>query len=890
MNALVRKEIRLVSPVWLLVLALELVWPWLHQDLEAAVNLGPIGLFFGLILLAVDPWGREFFLGTFSHLLSQPLERRQLWRAKISVLCIGAAAIFLVWLASYSLRLRLALADPGILWHANPKLIWDELGMAVWSGLLLFFVALSGGLWTALLFRQIAAAFWISFLAPVSLFMAMEYFLPSSWEQNRWVSLAIRAGAAAIYSGWGFWLAHRLFHRAQDAGWTGGVISFSRWRYFESAAAPAVSLRQPRALRALFRKELQLQSITWFCAAAVLGLHASVIVMRMVHGPYVGQPDDSLARLLSEFFWAVWLILPLIIGCTAVAEERRLTVTESQFCQPVSRRVQFLVKFVPTMVSGIILGGVMPALVEGIAFRLGAPNQDFNFQAAGFISLGAISVFAAVLVFTAAYASTLVTTFLQAMGLSVVLVVGGAGFGGMILHARSLLGLSLNPPVTMAVAIVTGLILVPWLTFRNYRQLETGARIWRRNAVTLALGAGCIWLASSALYNRAWEVFEPDEPAHGPAKLSLSTPPVLRETFYGMLCVRLPDGQFWFDRLDSFYSVPSRFKRMWQAIADPLPYSVGPHQFVSGSNWVSVTTRFVSMHLDASELSGQYGRIQATTNHIAGYLDTIGIQRDGTLWLSKSDQGQWNGNSLDRFGTESDWKQVIRVYPTVLLLKRDGTLWRWGEHPLDWSQWPPQWPTLQTHKLRQVGTNADWAELISVGRILARKTDGSVWDLYVKGTDVHFSRDRHFDSASFQTLSVENDNAAYIRPDGTLWASVNQGNLKKLSDFRQVGTGTHWVAARMSFNRLVALKSDGTLWVWQQPRRAFDTALDEPPKSMSIHHDWVALTGDWSNVITLAADGSLWLWPDRAPYNYYSTPLKLPKQPKRLGNISTPGK
>src|ERR1022692_1390511 len=121
---------------------------------------------------------------------------------------------------------------------------------------------------------------------------------------------------------------------------------------------------------------MQLQSISWFCAAALLALHLAVIVMRKVHGSF---ERDSLAGTASEFFWALWLIMPLIIGGMMVAEERRLGVTEEQFSLPASRQLQFALKFFPALIFGIILGGFMPLLLEVFAAFIGAPNPDVSF-------------------------------------------------------------------------------------------------------------------------------------------------------------------------------------------------------------------------------------------------------------------------------------------------------------------------------------------------------------------------------------------------------------------------------------------------------------------------------------------------------------------------------
>ena len=112
-----------------------------------------------------------------------------------------------------------------------------------------------------------------------------------------------------------------------------------------------------RPMAALLGKELQLHSVSLFCAGVLLVLHIGVFFLRIL---YANSHRNTLAAVVSEFFWVAWLVLPLVIGGTAVAEERKLGVTEGQFCLPVSRRLQFAIKFIPAMIFGTLLGGVMP--------------------------------------------------------------------------------------------------------------------------------------------------------------------------------------------------------------------------------------------------------------------------------------------------------------------------------------------------------------------------------------------------------------------------------------------------------------------------------------------------------------------------------------------------
>jgi alpha-tubulin suppressor-like RCC1 family protein len=106
----------------------------------------------------------------------------------------------------------------------------------------------------------------------------------------------------------------------------------------------------------------------------------------------------------------------------------------------------------------------------------------------------------------------------------------------------------------------------------------------------------------------------------------------------------------------------------------------------------------------------------------------------------------------------------------------------------------------------------------------------------------------------------------------------------------QVGKENDWRAVAVNQSRMVALKSDGSLWQWHflnpwdMSQEQLILTAQEPPTRLGIHNDWVAITSDWEDVIALAADGSLWLWPDREQSERFNL-LKLPKQPEFLGNV-----
>ena len=893
MNPLLKKEIRLILPAFLAVLLLEVCQPWISHDHDTAISVAPVLFFFGIILLAVDSFGREFSLGTFTSLMAQPMERGQIWRTKIFVLLAAGLLIFGAYFASCEFRLYAAMVESQSVRVYNQSTIQGDFGRAMLASVAVLLIALTGGLWTALLLRQISAAFWITMLAPAGLAMgiifAMSLLFKSAPDGALYLVLY---SAAAIYVASTFWLAHRLFLRAEDSGWTGGVVAFSKWRYFEKTNQPVQSRRQSRALAALFKKELQLQSISLFGAATLLGLHLAVFILR---GFYVPNHQNSLAEAASEFFWVLWLIIPLVIGCTAVAEERKLGVVAEQFCLPVSRRSQFWLKGVITLLLGVLLGGLTPLLLESLAMRLGIPTEIFKNTDYPWLILALAAGLAGI----GFAASTLARNFLQALSIAIVMIVGVSLSITYLSAVVSQLGeyqqrfflFGLIPDswgLVVLLGLPTLIVAVPWLLYGNFNNYQEGGRLWRRNVVGVVAILAVILAGSATIYQRPWELWQPAEPAHGVPVLSQANPPELQTGNPLAMQVRLPDGRIWCGSLGySFWAEqPSVANILWTLLVHPLPQITGPTVYIGGSNWVSATTWHVG-----------FWDLKERNTRVNGYLDTIGIQTNGTLWISREARPVvWTGAEMSQFGDETNWHQVVRLQATAaLLLKNDGSLWQWGTNRLDWNHWQTAWPTLRNLPMTRLGTNSDWQSIFSSGNwSCLQKSDGTLWSGNYRGKDglvelTHPLPRPNLNPANSQNTSIYSEyQIASVRPDGTLWLDWRpvgtNGARPGDTGFVQVGQDSHWQLVRVMENCMVALKSDGSLWQWDLAAAKTPAAVQKtPPIRLGIHQDWLAMAGYWNGVITLAADGSLWLWPDRT--EEAATFLRLPRQPEALGNI-----
>ena len=385
MNPFLKKEIRLLLPCCLISLLLTfanwLVPPNPSGYWEMFLSGFPFLLCpVMVVMLALDSFGMEISSGIFTSLLAQPVPRQQIWRMKSMLLLAAIVIILLAWWYSFFLNATVHF------WISEVNVREVMLGTGLFA-----LVVYSGGLWTVLLLRQVAAAFWFTLIVPAALLTISTFLLQDT--SDRAVEL-VAVIVLTAYSVAGFFFARWLFLRAQDVTWTGGTIALPELRWlrrrsepprdsqsaFDIGSSGASSHRTWRPKAALFVKELQLHSVTLFFAGALLVLHIGVLLLRIY---YTNSHRNSLAEGVSDFFWMLWLVLPLTIGCSAVAEEWKLGVAESQFCLPVSRRWQFAIKFIPAMIFGILLGGVMPVLLETVARHLGWHN-DFDFGSIGF--------------------------------------------------------------------------------------------------------------------------------------------------------------------------------------------------------------------------------------------------------------------------------------------------------------------------------------------------------------------------------------------------------------------------------------------------------------------------------------------------------------------------
>ncbi len=846
-----RKEIRLLLPFFAIAVFLAAVPVWLFPESSYKAPMSGMifgGFALGTMLLGLAPFGQEFSLGTFSSLLAQPAKRNRIWGTKLLLSAVAAIIVLLVLIISLHLRLNSLLNavnerllnDEWKVWNLSVR---DSLMVSLhswglwWIGGVLVVVGLAGGLWTTLLFRQTGAALWFAILVPGVIYLCVEWFTRE--ESTRNICLAALLG---IYSIAGVVWAHRMFLQAQDAQWLGGTVSLLGFTSSETQSKSAM-VRRKKPIAALFRKEIQSQQVSLIIAFGMLVLHVSTLAVRKFYN--FGYSSE--VRFAFEAVPFLWLLMPLVIGGVAVAEERKLGVMESQMCLPVTRRLQFTVKATVVLLLGVALGGLAPWLIEGLGVLLKItselPTPNGVTRGEGFYySLVILAILGAAFTLISFYASTLTRNLLHTLGtalafgialwLLVVWINGQINFGDETFTLwKGLLIFIIGAPA-LAIAIA-------WLSFANYKRLYVEWRMWFRNLIVIAIWLVSIGMATAVIYQRPWELLTAREPRHGAARLSGPARPDLAVTDYRVFAL-LPDGRLWgssnyyWKDLGYEEEVTDSHGKHMERVRIPIPESGG---FIGGSNWVAVA---------------------------AASAEAVALQSDGTLWriLSRKEVSgrfslrNWLAITPEprQIGSDKNWKIIVANYNSFAALKTDGTLWHWGNIP---------GPSNTNHSYFwvtepvRVGRDSDWAAIFPVGvDMLFMKHDGEIYNSFPPSKT-------GLNGSDWLAAAGDFNKRAILRKDGTLWDfSHNMWELSynNMRNPQRVGSDSNW---EQITGGGVGLKKSGRMV--QRGWELF-SSMNEPSK----YSDWKVVHWNWDGMAALAADGTISMWWGRGSWRYGS--------------------
>ena len=228
-------------------------------------------------------------------------------------------------------------------------------------------------------------------------------------------------------------------------------------------------------------------------------------------------------------------------------------------------------------------------------------------------------------------------------------------------------------------------------------------------------------------------------------------------------------------------------------------------------------------------------RIGLETNWVnvaVGGSTTLALRSDGTIWAwGENLYGQLGDGSMAREEATpvrsvpgTDWKQVATAGPHSVALKRNGTLWSWGNN---WAGQLGDGTTSNSRVPVQVGAGTNWIKVwANLIQTVGQQADGSLW---LWGWD--YSRSQKGSSIPIPT---------------------------------RVSADTNWVDVGMGDWMAFGIKSDGTLWAWGRQAHVYTGAssanADSSPVQVGIESDWRACASfAGSCPVLMKRDGSLWV-------------------------------
>jgi len=263
------------------------------------------------------------------------------------------------------------------------------------------------------------------------------------------------------------------------------------------------------------------------------------------------------------------------------------------------------------------------------------------------------------------------------------------------------------------------------------------------------------------------------------------------------------------------------------------------------------------------------------------------LASDGTLWTWGENGFGWmvlglgsnvtRQTSLRRIGSDTNWVDVAVGGSSTLALKADGTMWGWGENTYGQLGDGTRVPQRAT-PVRSAPGN-DWKQVATTGiHSVALKRDGTLWSW---GNNWGGQMGDGTKNSSLVPVRI-GTSSNWIKiwanlienvgqqADGSLWF---WGMDESLSDNSRKGTSipvptrvssdTNWVDVGMGDWMVFAIKSDGSLWAWGRQAHVFtgaDASANPAPMRVGVDSDWRACAHFAHHCpLFMKRDGSLWV-------------------------------
>ena len=278
-----------------------------------------------------------------------------------------------------------------------------------------------------------------------------------------------------------------------------------------------------------------------------------------------------------------------------------------------------------------------------------------------------------------------------------------------------------------------------------------------------------------------------------------------------------------------------------------------------------------------------------------GFNFAAAVKLDGTLWTwGDNTSGQLGVNDtvnrstpVTTFAGGTNWKSVSCGLEHVIATKTDGTLWTWGLNSS--GQLGVNDTAIRSTPVTTFAGGTDW-NFPSAGNYhsSAIKLDGTLWVWgynFYGGLGVNDTANRSTPVTTFaggtdwKSVSCGTEHTVAIDIEGTLWTwGRNTSGQLGVNDTTDRSTPvttlsgvTPWRALSNIKNseHTVAIKSDGTLWVWGKNTSGQlgvndTTNRSTPVTTFAGGNDWKVATTGSTHTVAIKSDGNLWSWGSNA--------------------------
>lgn len=267
-----------------------------------------------------------------------------------------------------------------------------------------------------------------------------------------------------------------------------------------------------------------------------------------------------------------------------------------------------------------------------------------------------------------------------------------------------------------------------------------------------------------------------------------------------------------------------------------------------------------------------------------------------------------------QIGVDSDWADVSCGLSNVLAVKKDGTLWTWGDPTIQFGRGPAPFSLTPV----QVNFEHTWVQVrAGAWHVVAKKSDGTFWTW---GSNAHGQLGDGTIEPKYLPIALGNEQTwreiipgtmttMGIKRDGTLWAwgSNSMGHFGTngeplvADEPIQLGNDNTWVQVSVGQFHALGIKEDGSLWAWGwnsmgSVGNGFAAPETVPITRIGIDTDWKAVAAGLAHSVALKEDGTAYAWGDNrfgqvgsGSEAYQTIPLEIPSDRSWLSVASGQG-